>query len=143
MVPLIEFDSTLPDDGTWTETDDIQTPSGRNVAEAIRRQFSVQGISSSAILQHSHYGWYWTSRIAQIPMWMMIQCGDRYILQLSDDRSILARIFRKGQFPAALVDARRALEATGQLHNADWYDRDLFNKHGPSTDAMLHWNSHQ
>jgi hypothetical protein len=137
MVVLIEFESPLPDDGTWTETNEILAPSGHNVAEAIVEHLDRQGVLSSRIEQHSYYGWCWVSGIANVPLSMLIQRADECILQIKDDRGLFARAVGKREFITALGEGQRMLSSLDRLDSASWYDRDLYNRYGPSDDARL------
>ncbi len=139
MVPLIEFDSTLPDDSTWTDTDDILLPSGHNVAVVIVSWLNRNGILCSSPAQHSYYGWYWTARIDGVPLWMMVQSADPHILQINDGRFILQRMCTPKAFFETLKTVKALLFGLTELSGISWYDRDKYNRFGPTPDAAINW----
>ncbi len=54
---FITFEADFPEDGVWDESDHPIRPSGKLVAESLRRGLMSEGLECSDVTQHSFYGW--------------------------------------------------------------------------------------
>jgi hypothetical protein len=138
----VNFESDLPDDAAWDDSDNLIVPGGRSVATHIHSELSRQGYSCTSVLQHSFYGWEFTAGNSVISLWCLLQSGGRgeqsWLLLFEQRRSLLGRVFGENDDTAVREFAnviQSLLTNSAHFSNVRWYSKSEY-EGGPATQGM-------
>jgi hypothetical protein len=129
---FVLFESSLPNDSV-EEGGDITVPAGRNVMESLSQWFTGGGIKTSAVSQHSFYGWSFEARIEERKFRFLIQCGLPWLLIVDDRRMFFRRVLEgNGPFREALKACDAALREVDHVSGIEWLTQAAYEARGRS-----------
>ena len=125
------FIADVPDDmvveeGLLPEDDKVVQPGGAAVAELLRAAVANRGLTTSAIYQHSHYGWAFDVSVGRDTVWCMIQFPDPWLLITEVRRTFPGWLFRRragDEMHKTVLSILQETLAVAPFRSASWMTR--------------------
>lgn len=118
------FLADVPDDQV-EEGGEIVKPGGGALGEHLRAAVANRGLKTSAVHQHSFYGWAFEVTVDRVRVWCMIQFADPWLLITEVSATFLDRFFRRrsgGEYETVLSVLRESLGAA-PFRSVAWMTR--------------------
>lgn len=121
------FLADVPDDQV-EEEGEIVKPGGAAIAELMRASVANRGLTTSAVYQHSFYGWAFDVSVGGKTVWCMVQFPDPWLLITEVPGTLLGRLFRgtSGEAHETVLSILRETLAVAPFRSAAWMTRNEY-----------------
>jgi hypothetical protein len=133
LLTYATFDADFPEDAELAESDDLEHPGGRTIAQVLCEMLRGCGLKVSEPEQHSFYGWAFIASDDEFAFWFLLQFPGPWLLLSQDKTSLFRRLFS----PKSLSRHRRMLEMLNdamahdvRFRNLQWFSKQQFENCG-------------
>ena len=128
---FITFDADFPDDAEFAASGDIVRPGGNAIMIALADALGGQGYKLSELVQHSFYGWAFTTG-KDGEHYLILQFAGPWLLQAGIQDAAGRPVEEADRaFVDLLHTCHHILLADSRFHNIRWFTREEYDKSAP------------